>query len=211
MPVITALEAQARDPERLNVYLDGSFALGVSRMLAYARHLHEGRELTQDDVESLRQDDAVDRAYNAALNFLSYRPRSRGEIERYFRKRGTEAAVGAAVIERLQRSGLIDDSEFARFWVENRQTFRPRSARALRVEMRQKGLDREVIDEALEGLGDEEEIAYVAGRRKTAAFRSLEEREYMQKMLGFLQRRGFHYEAASRAARRLYEEGLESE
>jgi len=205
MPTITALESQ-RDPERVNVYLDGRFGFGASMMVVYAHGLKTGMALSDQQVEALQHDDELDRAYNAALNFLSFRPRSRREIEEYFRKKKTDANVVEAVTQRLERLGFVNDQEFARFWVENRQTFRPRGTRALRVEMRQKGLESDVIDEALEGVGDETQIAYEAGLKKVRAYAGLEEREFYRKMVGFLQRRGFPYDAAADATKRLYGE-----
>ncbi|MBV9282946.1 MAG: RecX family transcriptional regulator [Chloroflexi bacterium] len=206
MPIITALETQQHDPERVNVYLDGEFGFGASAMVAMARNLREGRELSEEDVRALLHDDAVERAYAAALNFLSYRPRSRREIETYFIKRKTEPEIASAVVQRLERARLIDDRAFATYWLENRQTFRPRGSRALRLEMRRKGLESEVIDETLEGLQDEEELAYEAGLRKARSLSGLEEREFFRKLVAFLQRRGFSYEDASAATRRIYSE-----
>jgi regulatory protein len=206
MPIITRLEAQKHDPERVNVYLDGKFGFGASRLLIVARELAEGKELTAQQLEALKGDDELERAYNAALNYLSYRPRSRGEIESYFRRKKAEPAVAEAVVERLQVAGLVDDLEFARFWVQNRQTFRPRGVRALRVELRTKGLSDDVIHEALDELPAEEVSAYDAGIKKMRTFRDLDEREFFSRMVGFLQRRGFPYSAAASATKRLSEE-----
>lgn len=204
--IITAVEAQQKDPERVNVYVDGAFGFGASRMLAYAHGLAPGVQLSREQIDELQRDDRVERSYAAALNFLSFRPRSRGEIEEYFRKKKTDEDVVEAVVQRLERLGLLDDREFARFWVENRMAFRPRGTRALRLEMRQKGLEREVIDEALAEMGDETAVAYEAGMKKMRAYAGLEEGEFFRKMVGFLQRRGFPYEAAAEAARKLYGE-----
>jgi regulatory protein len=206
MPIITSLEPQAHDPERLNVFLDGRFGFGASKLLVLARGLSEGKELGDDEVEALRRDDAVERAHAAALNYLSYRPRSRREIDDYFRKKGTEPEIAEAVIGRLLQVGLLDDREFARFWVDNRLTFRPRGSRALRAEMRQKGLDAEVIDEVLDSLEGEEELAYEAGLKKVRSFERLDDREFFSKMAAHLQRRGFPWDAASAATRRLLSE-----
>jgi regulatory protein len=211
MAVITAVETQKNDSERVSIYLDGKFGFGASQMLALARNLVEGRELSEEDVADLQRDDAVERAYGAALNFLSYRPRSRRELEAYFRQKKTDPDIAAAVLERLERLSLVDDRAFARFWVENRQAFRPRGPRALRAEMRQKGLDSEVIDDALEGLVDEEPIAYEAGLKKAGSLPVADEREFFRKMVGFLQRRGFGYEVSASTARRIYQEKLEAE
>jgi regulatory protein len=206
MPTITAIEPQRRDPERVNIYLDGQFAFGASMMVAAARGLSEGATLSAEDVEALRSEDEVEKAFNAALNFLSFRPRSRREIEDYFRRRKLEPEVGTVVVERLERIGVLDDREFARFWVENRQTFRPRGTRALKAELRQKGVESEIIDETLADLGDEEETAFVAGMKKARSYSTADEREFFRKMLGFLQRRGFPYGPAAAASRRIYGE-----
>lgn len=203
MPIITALEDQKRDPERVNVYLDGAFAFGASRMLILARGLARGKELAPEEIEALRRDDDVEKAFGSALNLLSYRPRSRAEIEGYFRRKKVDPEVANAAVARLERSGLLDDDEFARFWVRNRQTFRPRGARALRAEMRAKGLESGVIDSALQDLPEEEETAYEAGQPKLKSYRALDEREFFTRMVGFLQRRGFAYGAAAAAAKRL--------
>ncbi|HEX8917778.1 MAG TPA: RecX family transcriptional regulator [Chloroflexota bacterium] len=206
MPQITALSLQKNDPERINVEIDGRFAFGISRMLAASRGLSTGQELTPAEVEALRHDDDAERAHNAALNFLTFRPRSNKEIADYLRKRKTEPEVIAAVVERLQGSGLIDDDEFARFWVENRQSFRPRGSRALRAELRQKGLAADVIEGTLNNLGDEEPAAIKAGRSKLRSYEKLEDAEFVRKMTAFLQRRGFAYDVSARAARQLLEE-----
>ncbi len=206
MPLVTALETQKNNPERVNVYLDGRFAFGASALVIATHHVAIGCDLSDEEIAALEGDDSAERAYNAALNFLSYRPRSTREIRDYFRRKAVESPVVDAVIERLQRVNLINDEEFARFWVENRQNFRPRGTRALRVELRQKGLASETIEGALESIGDETEIALDAGRKKMGSYRTLDERTFLTRMVGFLQRRGFDYGVASRSARTLLEE-----
>jgi regulatory protein len=203
MPIITGLREQKHDPERVNVYLDGAFGFGASRLLIVARGIVQGKALSELEIEELRRDDDVERACNAALNLLSYRPRSRGEIETYFRRKGVDLEAAQAALERLERIGLVDDDEFARFWVRNRQTFRPRGVRALRAEMRGKGLSSEVIEGALHDLPDEELSAFDAGVPKLRSYGSLDEREFFRRMVAYLQRRGFAYPAAAAATRRL--------
>jgi regulatory protein len=206
MPVITAIEPQKRDPDRVNVYVDGEFAFGASLLVVSSRHLATGQELAPEAVDELKRDDLAERAYNAALNFLSFRPRSRREMREYFRRRAVEAEIGEQVIARLERNGFLDDREFARFWVENRQTFRPRGTRALRVELRQKGLSGEIIEDALAVVGDEDAIAREAGEKKLRSFGRLDEREFFHRMIGFLQRRGFPYDVSARVARDLWQD-----
>lgn len=206
MAVVTAIEAQKNHADRVNVYLDGRFAFGASALVVAARQIRVGIGLSEADVEALQVDDSAERAFNAALNFLSFRPRSTRELEDYFRRRGVDLDIKQAVMDRLRRSHLLNDEEFARFWIENRQSFRPRGRRALRAELRQKGVDSQTIDEALDTAGDEHDNALAAGRKKAWSYRSLEGREFLVKMIAFLQRRGFAYAVAARVARDLLQE-----
>jgi regulatory protein len=212
MGTITAIEPQKRDPERVSVYVDGSFAFGVTRMLMAARGLRAGSTLSDEEADALRHDDELERAYNASLGYLSYRPRSRQEILDYLRKKNIRGEDALAVTERLERIGLLDDREFARFWVENRLAFRPKGTLALRVELRQKGVGSDVIGDALDSIEDEEPIAYEVAKKKARSYAGLDPREFSTRMIGFLQRRGFPYGVAARVVRRMAEEaGLEED
>lgn len=137
----------------------------------------------------------------AALGYLAHRPRSRWEVERHLHKKGYQAAVRERVAARLQELGLLDDAAFARAWIENRQRFRPRSELALREELRLRGVDGRVVDEALEGF-DAEESAYRALVVSEGRFRSLDPRELRRRCEAYLARRGFDFDVAGRATRR---------
>ncbi|NDJ36558.1 MAG: RecX family transcriptional regulator, partial [Chloroflexi bacterium] len=75
---ITALIVQKRNKQRVNVYLDDTFAFGLA--LDEALHLRRGQVLTDEEVDRLKALDAAARAREAALNYLSYRPRSTAEV-----------------------------------------------------------------------------------------------------------------------------------
>ncbi len=198
---ITRLEVQKNNPERVSVYLDDEFAFGVDIMVAAS--MRKGQLLDEADVAALRADDDRHRAYLAAVRLLGLRPRSREEIERALRAKRYEEPVIEAAIERLTVEGLIDDTEFARFWSENRTTFRPRGTRALRYELRLKGVANEDMEAALEAV-DEDEAAWAAVAHKAESWRNLPDDEFKQKVLGFLARRGFNYGTANGVWKRLH-------
>lgn len=206
MPRITAIEPQKHDEQRVSVYLDGRFAFGAGIAVIADRHLRVGAELTEQEIEYLRRDDEGERAFSGTLNYLSFRPRSRRELHDYLRRKGWSAEVGEAVLERLEQLGLADDRAFARFWVENRQAFRPRGARALRAELYVKGVDSDIVDETLTDLLDEETAAHAAAERKVRSYRVLDDTEFLRRTIAHLQRRGFPYGVAATAARQLLEE-----
>jgi regulatory protein len=149
---ITALVAQKRNKERVNVYLDGEFAFGLA--LIEALKLHKGQQLSDDDIARLKALDEIEVAHDRALNFLSYRPRSSEEVRRNLHQKEFAEQTIETVIERLTGAGLLDDAAFARYWVDNRERFEPRSRRALRYELRQKGVPDAAIQAALGDLDE---------------------------------------------------------
>lgn len=190
MRKITAIEAQKKRSNRVNVYLDGEFAFGLERITA--AWLRVGQELDEKKIEELQAGDARERALQQALRFLSYRARSESEIRKNLRKHEIPEPVIEETLERLRRDGLANDDQFAQAWVENRSTFRPRSRRMMALELRQKGLDEESVSSALADV-DDEALAYEAAQKRANRLSGLEWSEFRTKLSGFLARRGFPY------------------
>jgi len=163
MRKITAIEPQQKNPQRVNFYLDGEFGFGLARITA--GWLKVGQELSEEKIAALQAEDANETAYQKALHFLSYRLRSSAEVSQNLTKRGTPKALVEETVNRLQRAGLVNDQEFARAWVENRNTFQPRSKSALRMELRRKGLSDEIVQPVLDEQVDEEALAFEAARK----------------------------------------------
>jgi regulatory protein len=201
--VITSLKVQKNNAERVSVFLDGEFAFGVT--LDVAARLRKGQHLSDAEVAALRTQDDVDKAYQAALHYLAARPRSRTEVERQLERKGHAPEAVAVALDRLEQRAYVDDDAFAAYWVENRSHFRPRSAAALRFELRQKGVDGETIDAATADL-DEEAAAWAAVANRVARWQGLPEAEFEQKAIGLLARRGFGFGVARQTARRAWQE-----
>ncbi len=203
MAKITALKAQKHNPDRVSVYLDNEYAFGLFRVVA--AWLQIGQEIDEEKIRQLKQAEASEKAYQRALNFLSYRVRTESEIRRNLNKHDTPESVIEEVLERLRRNNLVDDLHFANTWVENRSEFRPRGRRALQSELRQKGVDQEVIEEALQNL-NEEELAYQAAKKNARKYLRYEWPEFRKKLLGFLARRGFNYGVSAPVVERVWAE-----
>jgi len=188
---ITALKIQARNKSRVNVYVDGKYGFAVAKIVA--ARLKVGQELDENAIAGLRDVDDVEKAYERALKFLAPRPRSVVEVRRRLETAKVTAPTIEEVLQRLQRAGLLDDQAFANFWVENRGTFRPRSKRALRMEMKQKGLPEEAVKQALAETDDGSAAAALAAQR-APRLASLEYQDFRRKLGEFLARRGFNYD-----------------
>jgi regulatory protein len=206
MPIITQLKIQKHDKERVSVFLDGEYAFSVSILAASA--LRREQTLTAEEITDLRRAGEAHLAYQKALRYLSYRPRSVAEVQRNLSEKDVDESTIAEVVNRLLDQGFLDDEAFARFWIENREQFRPRGRRALAYELRQKGLSNRDIDAALEPL-DEAESAWSAISNKVSQWENLAEFDFRKKVMGYLSRRGFPYaicrEAADRAWLELHE------
>lgn len=187
---LTAIRAQRRASGRVNVYIDDEYAFSLQAILA--ARLTVGQEISESQVAEFKAADAIEKAYERALSYLSYRPRSEEEIRRYLAKRSLSDEEIDQVVGRLKRARFVDDSAFAEFWVENREAFRPRGSWALRGELRQKGVSPETIEAALDGL-DERESAMRAASSAVRRYRQQERDEFFRHLMGFLQRRGFSY------------------
>ncbi|MCL5257138.1 MAG: RecX family transcriptional regulator [Chloroflexi bacterium] len=205
---ITSIKEQRSNGERVNVYIDGRYAFPVSRSVAEGAGLRPGMEVSADDARRLRQSDLSEKAKEAAFRLLAFRPRSLAEIRIRLERKGFDSEIVEAVLGWLQERGYLDDREFARFWIENREAFNPRGTRLLQHELRQKGVDTEIVDEALsEGsVPDEEAAALDLARRKAQTYKSLDRAAFTRRLMGFLQRRGYGYGVCSKVARKVWNE-----
>ncbi|NWF68323.1 MAG: RecX family transcriptional regulator [Chloroflexi bacterium] len=200
MGKITALEVQKRSKERVNVYIDGEFAFALT--LIEAARLKKGQSLSPEEIAALRAQDDLAKALDSALRFIAYRPRSVQEVRRHLAAKQQPPDVIAAAVERLSAQGYLDDLAFARFWVENRDSFKPLSPQALRQELLQKGVPRALIDEALADI-DPEDAAYRAALTQAPRLRTTNRRDFQHKLAAFLQRRGFSFALARTVIRRV--------
>jgi regulatory protein len=202
---ITGLKVQKKNRQRVNVYLDGEFAFGLSRLTA--GWLQVGQELSDEKIDELKEHDAIEVAYQRALRYLDFRERSSNEVQKYLTKNDIAEKTVEEVINRLKSAGLVDDKRFARMWIENRNEYRPRSLRALKMEMRHHGIEEELIDQSL-GSVDEQEMAYQAAKKYARKLENLDWQEFRQKLYGYLGRRGFNYETSADVIRKVWDEDV---
>lgn len=203
MGVITALEIQKRNKERVNVYLDGEYSFSLNLM--DATRLRKGQTLTDAEIALLQDDDAVVKAVESAVRFLAYRPRSVSEVRRNLSGKSIEEPVIDQALDRLKVMGYLDDEAFARFWVENRNAFKPLGPSALRFELRQKGVTDTIIENLLSDL-DVSESAYKAASGQVRRLRGNSRQTFRTKIGSFLQRRGFQFDVSREVIDQLEEE-----
>ena len=146
-----------------------------------------------------------------ALRLIEIKPRSVHEIRDKLAKKGIDKAEIEAVIAGLESIGLLNDVKFARDWIENRQHFRPMGVIRLRQELFVKGIDREIVDQAIadyKSNADELPAALDLARRKMRIFSKLEPEAAKRRLAGFLARRGYEVSIVSRVLKELLKENI---
>jgi regulatory protein len=142
---------------------------------------------------------------DAAYYYLSYRPRSEGEIRQWLRKRGFAKEVAEKAIAKLREQNLIDDFTFAQFWKDNRLSFRPKSKRLIKKELRDKKVAAQIIEQVTDDI-DDEEIAYTLGSRRLPGLVHLDYPDFYRRLSSYLAYRGFNYEVIKHTASLLWQE-----
>jgi regulatory protein len=126
------------------------------------------------------------------LDQLTGRARSRHDLAAKLAQRNVPTDIATRLLDRFEEVGLVDDAAFAKLWVDQRQSGRGLARRVLAQELRRKGIDDEVAQEALDEIDPEDELesARVLVRRKLRSMRGLEEQVAVRRLVGMLARKG---------------------
>ncbi len=157
--------------------------------------LHKDQEIEPKELEKLKKNSQIGKAYDRTIRLISMRPRSQWEIEDYLKRKGYDEDVTRSVLAKLAKLELVDDTKFAQQWVQWRLNSSNRSRRQLYAELLQKRIDRELIEEVLAELDPETELAQIRALIERKA------RQYpdRQKLMAFLARKGFSYDLIKQA------------
>ncbi len=135
--------------------------------------------------------------YNKALKFLSYRPRSEKEmVDKLLRKKAPQEIINK-IIKKLKEYKFIDDKEFVKWWIQQRTNYKPRSLRLIKMELGQKGIVKDVIEETINELEltvDDLSSAKKLIEKRLHKYTNLPREEKFQKVARYLSSKGFNYD-----------------
>lgn len=194
MPIITSIKQQ-KNKDRVNVYLDDKFGFGIDLDNFVLLHLKVDAELTEKEVEEIVKKAEFQKTWDKLLRFAMVRPRSGKEISNYFTRKRVPPFLHLELLKKLKHLELLDDEKFAKWWVEQRIEFKNKSKRVIQMELRQKGISKDIIDSVLEETPvDEEKMARELLEKKTYKWKNLEPRIARQKMSQYLAGKGFSWD-----------------
>ncbi|HEY9076864.1 MAG TPA: RecX family transcriptional regulator [Anaerolineaceae bacterium] len=198
---ITALTAQKNNPQKVNVFLDGEYAFSLARLVA--AWLKVGDSLDEEKITLLQQNNQREEAYQAGIRLLSFRNRTKSEIEKRLIEKGFPLEVVQETLSKMVDEKLIDDSRYAVNYVEYRSGNLPRSRRFLAYELRQKGIDDEIAATAIQEIADDLTLAKQAAEKYVSRLHGLENEVFRRRLTGYLGRRGFSYDVITEVIREI--------
>lgn len=202
---MTNVTPTQRDPERVSVFIDGTFAFALPAIEAVNRELKRGVVLDEAAVQELVALAEAEKAVEAAITFVSYRPRSEREVRDRLRRRAFSPPAIDYAIEKMRGWKYLDDRSFAEFWVENRVEHSPKGRRALASELRAKGVDRDVVDTVLNDTDlFEENAAMELARKRLRSLSGLDEQTQKRRLGAYLGRRGYGWDVVGPILRELF-------
>ena len=190
--IITDLKQGVKNPNRVNVFVDGkfSFSLDVSQVVDF--HIKKGMEIDAEQLAKYKKASEFGKLYQRALEWVLLRPRSERETNDYLYKKIYEKKLDKQyinlIIEKLKNKKYLDDFKFAEWYVENRFVKKGISRKRLAMELMKKGISAEIIDDVLDARNDEEEILKIIAKKRA--------KYDDEKLIQYLCRQGFSYQLA---------------
>ncbi|HSX49275.1 MAG TPA: RecX family transcriptional regulator [Candidatus Saccharimonadales bacterium] len=199
MAVITSIKQQKKK-DRINVYLDGKFGFGIDLDNFVLLNLRVGQELSENEVKKVIGKADFQKVLEKLLNFIMFRSRSEKEVSDWLYRKKVPETMHKDLFIKVKQLGLLDDIKFAKWWIESRQLYRPKPKRILEMELRKKGINKEIISEVLnETEVDEGKIAIDLLQKRNIYWKRVEKDKLKQKMIEYLVRKGFGFEIAKNA------------
>lgn len=186
--VITALKAQVKTPDRVSVFIDGKFHCGLSLVQVADLGLKRNQEVDAKYCDKLKKLSDLGKLQARTLEWIFRRPRSSKELSEYLFKKRVNDEEKKYITEKLSK--YVDDTEFARFWIDGRRGSKNKSAKIIRLELMQKGVDREIVDDLLQQHETKDQdvlLKVIEKKRRQTKYQD------EQKLKQYLVRQGFNY------------------
>lgn len=205
---ITDIQVKNNNIKRRKIYIDQQLFIEIDDTIVSELDLYIGKEVTDHLIDIIQQKEALTKAKNDSIRFLSYRPRSEWEIKNKLKDKKYQSEIIEKTIHLLKEKNMVNDREFSRMWIKDRLTNKPLGKLRLRKELYNKGIRRELIENTIHSFfqkeEDELELAYQLIRQKKDSLQLKNIQLEPKKIINLLKNRGFSYHVINH----IYEELL---
>ncbi len=192
---ITAIKPAVKTKGRFNFFVDGKYSFSLSEQQVIDLRVKKDEEVTAQRLEEFKKESDFGKKYARVLELVLRRKRSEKEIRDYGWRKKWEPEETQRILSRLQEKGYQDDEEFAQSWVRSRAALKHVSKRRLTLELRQKGVNSELIEKTLEQSQDysEQQALLQLVEKKRRRY------DDPRKFTAYLIRQGFRYDDIKQA------------
>lgn len=200
---ITRLKRGVRNTQKIAIYVDSKYTFSVLESILVDENLYIDREITEEDLDRIRDlSESLELKYKL-INLISRRPRSEKEIQQYLTKQNIRNN-SEKIIKILKDDGYIDDTKFAKWWIDQRVAFKNKSINEIRSELLGKGISSDIIEAAIGDVelsdGEIKSIKLLAEKKKRLlVHKNLTTEQFNEKVIQYLLRKGFRWELIQKA------------
>ena len=198
---ITDINPQKRN-ERVNIFIDGKFAFGLSQELCFKYGLNVDKEVSQEFIDDVLKSEEESKVINSALNLLSYRQNSIQELYSKLKRKRYEEEYILKAIEYCKDRNYLDDKLYAEYYVKDKTYLNKYGSVRIRYDLLKKGVSKDIIDEVLDlDFNDEFSRALELAGKKIKSYSNDDKDAIYRKLGGFLQRKGYTYDVVTKVLR----------
>ena len=205
MAIITKIEAQKKNDDRVNIYVDEKFFMAIYKELVFSFNLKKGQEIDKDYLKNILDDEIYMKAKNKALNILSKSSQSEKQIQQKLSKDFEEHTIDR-VIEFLQKYKFVDDEDLANRIVNTNVNLNKYGKNKIKQNLYNKGIGKSIIEQAMNEIDSDKEFenALYLGKKRYDRLKNEDPRKAYQKIGNHLAYKGFNYDIIKKVLNRLF-------
>lgn len=188
--IVTDIKPQQKAKDRVSIFVDKKYCFSLNKSQLQEFGLKINQDLSETEIENYKKQSSIGKLIDKTLRWLSVRVRSIKETQDYIAKQTDDLDEREMIFSKIDKWGYVNDLEFARVWVRNRRILKDVSRKHLFLELRQKGISSDIIDEVLseDMVSDNETL-------KNLIIKKQSQTRYQDqtKLIAYLQRQGFRY------------------
>jgi regulatory protein len=190
--IITEITNCKKNKNRVNVFVDGTFAFALYLETAMQYGLKKDMDITGLNLKKIAEDDEKKYSIDAALKFISYQMRSKNEVYKKLKQKGVSDKSSEETIQRLEELGYLNDRAYAETYAAELKD--RMGNRGIAHKLYEKGIDKELAEEVLQNLGSFSGTAKEQAKRLFEKYKDLDRKKAREKVFRTLMSRGFEVE-----------------
>lgn len=196
MPEITSIERQKKRDSRVNIFVDGTFFVGLTDSQLIDFNIYRGKKIPQEELDKIKYQSSYGKIKDKAMSLISIRPRSKKELKDKLILKKYELNQIDKVIRELEKEKLLDDKIFAKQWVYHRTEFSGLGKRRIELELFKKGVDQNIAKKEVLKIADSQQFdkAFSLASKKYSLIKDEDKYKKREKLSAFLARKGYSWD-----------------